>query len=199
MHARVATFDNCELRGADDWAGVVRARVAEISGAERHLVLLDRKARSALELTLFESADAARAAEPALERLEHEIPDLVRGRRASVRVYEVGLDDADGEARAARACFVAGPDYHVHDALHAIQDEIGAGGAELDGWKGLVSLADQASGHTVAITFWATDDALRRSEIRETQLRGRVAAAARGSITAVERYDEVLSAVPLVA
>jgi hypothetical protein len=199
MHARVAVFDNCELRGADGWAGVVRSRVGEISGAERHLVLLDRRARTALEITLFESAEAAGAAEPALERLEHDIPDLVRGRRRSVRLYEVGLDDADEDAGAARACFVAGPEYHVHDALHAIQDQIGAAASELDGWKGLVSLADQASGHTIAITFWTNDDALRRSEIRETQLRGRVAAAARGSITAVERYDEVLSAVPAVA
>jgi hypothetical protein len=199
MHARVATFDNCELRGGDEWASVVRARVAEIPGAERHVLLLDRRAHSALEITLFESEEAARAAEPAVEQVEHEIPYLVSGHRASVRIYEVALDEADEDAGAARACFVAGPEYHVHDALHAVRDEIGAGGAELDGWKGLVSLADPGSGQTIAITFWQTDDALRRSEIRETQLRGRVAAAARGSVTTVERYDAVLSAVPALA
>jgi hypothetical protein len=199
MYARVATFENREPRRAEELAGLVRSRADELPGAERHVTLVDRRNRTALEITFFDTEQSARAAEPGLERLEREIPELERGRRTSARVYEVAFDEIEDDPGAARACFVSGPSYHVRDGVHAVQDQIAGEAAELDGWRGLVSLADPDSGDAIAITFWATDDALRRSEIRETQLRGRVAAAARGSVTTVERFDDVVSAIPAVA
>ena len=63
--------------------------------------------------------------------------------------------------------------------------------------NGIVALVDYETGQTKTITFWESDDALRRSEIRETQLRCRVVAAGSGSIASVQAYDVALNDVPV--
>jgi len=99
MLARVATFENRDVTRADELVELVRSRAVTgdvVPELVRHVMLLDPRDRSALEVTFFDSEDGLLAAEPALESLGAEIPETVRGRRTSVSVYEVALDDVNG-------------------------------------------------------------------------------------------------------
>ena len=200
MLARVATFENRDVTRADELVELVRSRAVTgdvVPELVRHVMLLDPRDRSALEVTFFDSEDGLLAAEPALESLGAEIPETVRGRRTSVSVYEVALDDVNGATGTARvASLQVAPD-RLSDALHSIREQAHVEEDELEGWKGLVTLVDRTTGLTKTITFWESDDALRRSEIRETQLRCRVVAAGGGSIASVHAYDVALNDVPV--
>ena len=83
------------------------------------------------------------------------------------------------------------------DALYSLREQAQVEEDELPGWNGIVALVDYETGQTKTITFWESDDALRRSEIRETQLRCRVVAAGSGSIASVQAYDVALNDVPV--
>jgi len=199
MHARVATFENRDVSLADELVGRVHSRFSEISRSLRHLLLLDPRSRSAVGITFFENADDLAAAERDFDRLGSEIPEVMRGRRTSVRRFEVVFDGLDGEPSAARVSSLHSTPYRVRDMLQSVREQILGEASELDGWRGALTLADLDSGETRIVTFWASDDALRRSEIRETQLRGRVAAAGGASIAGVDRYDVTVAAVPVAA
>jgi hypothetical protein len=199
MYARVATFENRDVSLGDELVGMVRARASEIPGSLRHMLLLDSRTRSALGITYFASQDDVEAVERDFDRLGAEIPEVMRGRRTSVRSYEVVLDEVEDEAVAARVSSLVSSPYRVRDMLLAVREQILGEASELDGWRGALALADLDSGETKVVTFWASDDALRRSEIRETQLRGRVAAAGGASIPGVDRYDVTVAAVPVPA
>ena len=200
MLARVATFENRDVTRVDELVELVRSRAApgdEIPDAVRHVMLLDPRDRSALGVTFFESEDALRDAEPAFEKLGAEIPESARGRRTSVSVYEVAIDDVNGATGTARVASLRCAPERVADALHSIREQAHVEEDELHGWSGLVALVDRKTGLTTTITFWESDDALRRSEIRETQLRCRVVAAGGGSIASVHAYDVAVNDVPV--
>jgi hypothetical protein len=61
-------------------------------GCRRAMVLVGDGHR--LFVTFFDDATAIVAAEPQFEAMGEEIPEDVRGRRASVDVYEVALDES---------------------------------------------------------------------------------------------------------
>jgi hypothetical protein len=201
MFARVATFENRDVTRVDELVELVRTRAVpgEIPEAVRHVMLLDPRDRSALGVTFFDSEDALRAAEPAFEKLGAEIPETARGRRTSVSVYEVAIDDMNGATGTARVASLRCTPDRLADALHSIHEQAVAEGDELEGWSGIVALVDRSSGLTKTITFWGSDDALRRSEIRETQLRCRVVAAGEGAIAGVQAYDVAVNDAPVAA
>ncbi len=199
MYARVATFENRDVSLADELVGLAQERLPEIAGSLRHTLLLDSRTRSALGIALFESGDELKGAERAFDRLDGEIPEVVRGRRTSVRAYEVVFDELEGDAAAARVSSLLSTPYRVRDMLQTAREQILGEASELEGWRGALALADLDSGDTKIVTFWASDDALRRSEIRETQLRGRVAAAGEAAIVGIDRYDVTVAAVPVAA
>lgn len=59
----------------------------------------------------------------------------------------------------------------------------------MPGFKGLYYLIDQASGKTIAITLWNTEEDMRNSEEAANQIRADEAAATGGQIVDVERYE----------
>jgi hypothetical protein len=197
MFARVATFENRDMTRADE---LVRSRAATgdlVPELVRHVMLLDPRDRSALEVTFFDSEDALLAAEPVLEKLGADVPETVSGRRTSVSVYEVALDAVNGATGTARIASLQCAPERLADALYSIREQAHLEEDELQGWNGIVALVDRATGLTKTITFWESDDALRRSEIRETQLRCRVVAAGGGSIAGVHAYDVALNDAPV--
>lgn len=176
----------------DELTRAARSRTAarmEVPGSQRHLLLLDRRCGAALGITSLDSADAVASAAPALDAIEREIPEAIQGRRTSVEVLEVAVDELGAEALAARVTSLQLRPERLGDALHTIRGRTLVEAAELDGWKGATVLVDRATGALKTITFWDSDDALRRSEIRETQLWIRVIAALGGSIPSVDRYE----------
>jgi heme-degrading monooxygenase HmoA len=60
---------------------------------------------------------------------------------------------------------------------------------ELEGFNGVLGLADRQSGRVIAVTFWETEEALRASEEEANQLRDDSAQAASETVASVERYE----------
>ncbi|HUG88153.1 MAG TPA: hypothetical protein VMP42_05235 [Actinomycetota bacterium] len=65
---------------------------------------------------------------------------------------------------------------------------------EIDGFAGALILADRSTGRSLAITLWATEDALRSSADAATQMRDETAARYDEEIVAVDVYDIVIDA-----
>ena len=67
---------------------------------------------------------------------------------------------------------------------------------ELEGFRGALALIDRSTGKALTITLWETEDALRASEERASELRQQVAAASAEQIAGVERYEVALLELP---
>ena len=63
---------------------------------------------------------------------------------------------------------------------------------ELEGFAGLLVLADRPTGRSMAITLWETEEALRSSEEAAAQVREETAARYDEEIVAVDSYDMVI-------
>ena len=110
MYARIASFAG-DMTQVDDLVARIRERMgggATVPGLTRFLMLLDREGGTSLGITFFESEEAIQAAEPAFERMASETPEAERGRRTSLEVYEVELDEVADGARAARVSSLEG-------------------------------------------------------------------------------------------
>jgi hypothetical protein len=191
MYARVATFTNRDTNLVDELTGAVRERIGtdgRIPGASRFLLLLDNRGGKALIVTFFESDEALEAAERSLETLERDIPEPLRGRRVSRDTYEVTIDDVADGARAVRMTSVEGDPLRIGEDVHFFREHIVPEVADLTGWRGIVALADRKNGSKKTITFWDSDESLRASDVRSTQLGIRAAAAMGDAITGVDHF-----------
>ena len=61
--------------------------------------------------------------------------------------------------------------------------------SELDGFNGLLGLADRQSGRVLVVGLWETEEAMRASEEAVDQLRSEAAEAASETIAGVDRYE----------
>jgi hypothetical protein len=94
MFARVAAFeggDNERLMQMSN-ERMESGQMASPDGMKRVMVLNDDAGGGRLFITLFDSREAIQAAEAGFDAMGDEIPEDVRGRRTSVTVYEVALD-----------------------------------------------------------------------------------------------------------
>jgi heme-degrading monooxygenase HmoA len=60
---------------------------------------------------------------------------------------------------------------------------------ELEGFNGILGLADRQSGRVLAVTLWETEEAMRTSEEAANRLRDESAEAASETKVGVERYE----------
>jgi len=198
MYARIAAFENPDLSRVPELLATVRERISagqDISSARRVFTLVDRDAGELLGITFFDSEEAIRQAEPAFERLGEEIPEELRGKRASVEIYEVAIDDVADGAKAARVSSLEGPVDKIDEGLEFIREQILPMAGDMTGWRGVVGLVDRSTGRTKTITFWDGIESLQASEERANELRSEAAAALAERITGVSRYEVVLSEV----
>ena len=63
----------------------------------------------------------------------------------------------------------------------------------LDGFEGLLVLANRQNGEILIVTFWQSEEAMRGSEEASYWFRAFSAEAAGGKVTNVERYEVVFS------
>jgi heme-degrading monooxygenase HmoA len=61
--------------------------------------------------------------------------------------------------------------------------------SELDGFNGLLGLADRQSGRVLVVGLWETEEAMSASEEAVDQLRSEAAEAASETIAGVDRYE----------
>ena len=200
MYARVAAFQNRDMGQIDGLITTIQDRIRageELPGAKRFLMLIDREAGTSLGITFFESEEAIRAAEPTFERMGDEIPEDVRGRRTSVEIYEVAIDDIADGARAARVSSLEGSQGGIDDGIAFIREQIIPEAADLTGWRGILTLADRQTGRAKTVTFWDGPESLRASEARADELRAQAADAMGDSIAGVDRYEVALHETPV--
>jgi hypothetical protein len=94
VFARVASFeggDSERLRQMNEEA-MASGEMNPPAGIKRVLMLDDTGANKRLFIAFFDSREAIEAAQARFESMGDEIPEEVRGRRTSVDVYEVSLD-----------------------------------------------------------------------------------------------------------
>jgi hypothetical protein len=196
MYARVAAFEGRDMNLADQLVAKVRdwARQEDaIPGAHGFMMLVDREQGTALGITMFGTEQELRDAEPAFEEMAGTIPQEMRGRRVSVEVYEVLMLDGGTGARAARLSTLKGAPEQIDPGTRRVIEDILPRVRALDGFTGVISLADRGSGTTKLMTLWTSADALAASESAADTLRNEAAEAASGTITGVERYEVAIA------
>jgi hypothetical protein len=196
MHARVAAFENRDTSRVDELVELVRDRQGdgnEIPDALGMYMLVDRAAGAMLGISIFESEDAIRAAEPIFERMGDEVPEALRGKRVSVDIYEVAIHEVHEGAAAARISTFAGDPAKVDEGLRHAVREVLPDARAIDGWKGIVMLVDRLTGSEQTITLWESREALDASEAAVAELRKRAAEEAGQRILSVERFEVALA------
>jgi heme-degrading monooxygenase HmoA len=189
MYARIASFENRDPSLADELVKATRDRSArsreELPDARGALMLVDREGGTSLGITFFDSKEAIDEAAPVFEKMGDDFPEALRGRRASVDVYEVVLVEGGDGANAARLSILEGS----ADRLDASMDEVLPQLRRVDGFKGALGLADRDRGRMKVVTLWDTFEALRESEEQANELRQRAAEGASARIADVKRFE----------
>ena len=194
MHARVASFEGRDPSLTDELIERVRQTgPTSVPEARGFLGLFDRERGTALGITFFDSEDAIRDAEQAFEDMAQHFPQEMRGRRTSVDVYEVTIQEGGEGANAARVSTLEGSPYRIDDSVSKAREETLPKARELPGWKGAIGLADRPSGRVKLITPWESADALRASEEQADRLREEAAERGGQRIAGVERYEVALA------
>ena len=85
--------------------------------------------------------------------------------------------------------FEGGNPEQIDDSLQQARDEVLPRAKQMDGFKGMIALADRQSGKTLGITFWESEEAMRASEEAANQLRQESAEIGGEEIAGVERYE----------
>jgi heme-degrading monooxygenase HmoA len=95
----------------------------------------------------------------------------------------------------ARLTRFEGSPQRIDDAVRQTEDVWLPRLREIDGFRAATTLADRSTGIIVAITYWESEDAMRASEAKVTDVREDVAdALGTRSQPIVERYELVLQA-----
>ena len=196
MHARVAAFENRNTSRIDELVRRIRDRQAagnEIPDALGMYLLVDRAAGAMLGISLFESEDAIRAAEPIFERMGDEVPEELRGKRVSVDLFEVAIHEVSEGAGAARVSTFAGDPSRIDEGLRLAVQDVLPDARTIDGWMGIVMLVDRLTGTERTMTLWESIDALAASE--SAGERASSAGGRRGGqrIVSVERFEVPLA------
>lgn len=202
MYARVASFEGSDSSRIDEVIGIIRERAGsgqDLPSAKRYLMLVDRQAGTALGITFFESEEAISEAEPVFEQMAGEIPEELRGRRTSLGIYEVAIEDIAEGARAARVSSLEGSPDGADEAIRHLEENILPKVKDISGWRGIITLVDRTSGSAKTITFWDGQESLRGSETMADQLRQEAAEAGGETITGVQRFEVAIHEVPVAA
>jgi hypothetical protein len=96
VFVRIARFEGGDPSKVDETISGVRSMMDEgprppgLEDARRSMMLVDRQAGTGLGLTFFDTEDAMRRGDEALNQMTP--PGDVTGRRTSVEMYEVAID-----------------------------------------------------------------------------------------------------------
>jgi heme-degrading monooxygenase HmoA len=96
----------------------------------------------------------------------------------------------------ARVSKLEGPPEQVNELGRIAAEWVAPSLTQMEGFRGILALADRGSGKVQVVTLWESEGAMRQSEETADQLRGDTARAAGGAIAGVERYEVVLSYTP---
>lgn len=98
----------------------------------------------------------------------------------------------------ARVTTLQSPPDSADQARTTIQQQVLPAVRQIKGFRGLLSLADLASGKAMTITLWESEEAMRASEDAANTLRTTSAASAGGEIVSVDRLEVIADTVSAV-
>ena len=93
----------------------------------------------------------------------------------------------------ARVSNLEGPPEQVSEVGRVAAEWVAPSLTQMEGFRGILALADRQSGKVEVVTLWESEEAMRQSEEEADQLRGDTARATGAAIADVERYEVVLS------
>lgn len=96
----------------------------------------------------------------------------------------------------ARVSTLQGPPDRLDDGIKALQEQVLPAAKEMRGFRGILGLADRATGKMVGITLWESEDALKESEEAANKLRSDTSSAGGAEVVSVERF-EVVADIPV--
>lgn len=202
MHARVARFEGARPEQADEAIRIVRERyLPEFKGQPGfagYLLLIDRERGTSLGVTLFDTEEALKAGDRALDQMTPP-PEFRDIRRTSVERYEVAFQEAEGEARSARVTGFEGPPGRIDEGTRYAEENVLPTARQIEGWQGCLSLVDRSTGKSLLVTLWESQEALRASEEQADRLRRQTAEGGGETITGVERYEVAIQKVAVRA
>lgn len=110
------------------------------------------------------------------------------------------IEDSQGDERVAkeerdmhaRVSKLEGSPEQVDELSRIAAEWLAPSLTQMDGFRGILALADRQSGEVQLVTLWESEEALRQSEEEADQLRGATAQVVEGEIAEVERYEVVL-------
>lgn len=91
----------------------------------------------------------------------------------------------------ARVSTLQGPADQIDEGIKSIQEQVIPAARQMRGFKGMLALADRATGKMIGITLWESEDAMRESDEAANQLRSGAAGAGAAQILGVERFEVV--------
>jgi heme-degrading monooxygenase HmoA len=91
----------------------------------------------------------------------------------------------------ARMTILQGSPNNVADGIKAVQEQVIPAAQKMSGFKGMIALADRASGKMIGITLWESEDAMRASAEAANRLRSASAAAGGATLLSVEQFEVV--------
>jgi heme-degrading monooxygenase HmoA len=94
----------------------------------------------------------------------------------------------------ARVTTLKGPADSVERLRTTVDQQILPAVRAINGFRGLLSLADPTSGKGVTISLWESEDAMKQAEETANRLRSSTAAATGADIISVDRYEVVVDA-----
>ena len=92
----------------------------------------------------------------------------------------------------ARVTTLRGPGDQVDQGITTVRDQVLPAARQMDGFRGMLALADRSAGTMIGITLWESEAALQASEEAANQLRSDSAAAGGAEVVSVERYEVVI-------
>jgi len=92
----------------------------------------------------------------------------------------------------ARVTIFKGSGESFDEAATNARENVAPALRELDGFAGLLVLANRPTGRSMAVTLWETEGALRSSREAATQVREETAATSDEEIISVDEYDMVI-------
>jgi heme-degrading monooxygenase HmoA len=93
----------------------------------------------------------------------------------------------------ARITTFEGPSAQVDDFRHALVEHMLPALRELEGYRGVLILADRQGGKVLGVALWESEEAMGASEEAAYWFRTYGAQAAGERVTSVERYEVVFS------
>ncbi len=92
-----------------------------------------------------------------------------------------------------RVTRLEGSPEQLNQGTEYVRDTILPAARQLEGFRGIINLADATTGKGMTVTLWETEEAMRASEERADQMRDEAARALSATVAGVERYEVTIA------